>query len=241
MWTKFHYCHIMLLCCCYKVYKEHIKTTALAKGLTITVSISPQYLTAVRVLLVMTWKSAPLKGYASSDLHRWCCSQQNIHHSISRLFHTCHMHPARTCSHLSTEQSVNVWPASWGVLWKMPIKVHGAGLWTQAPLEDIGPSSQPCGVQSMLEEVFWVMLFSQKGAVTGPAGGLMPFYGPLQLSSYKERPPSISSMLLRLCWKTELTFLFHLGRWMVVPTGQNHVCHSVRQSRVEWLHSTSQD
>lgn len=62
MLTKFHYCHIMLLCCCYKVYKEDIKTTALAKGLTITVSISPQYLTAVRVLLVMTWNFPPTQG-----------------------------------------------------------------------------------------------------------------------------------------------------------------------------------
>ncbi|CAB1452722.1 unnamed protein product [Pleuronectes platessa] len=45
----------------------------------------------------------------------------------------------------------------------------------------------------------------------------MPFYGPVHLSC-NDRSPGISSMLLRLCWETQQTFLRpHL--WMCHPGG----------------------
>ena len=98
--------------------------------------------------LAITWSSVILQGYASQDHHwpsqtshaRWCYWQHNVHHSISRLFHACHMFSGWTSSHLWREQGTNCRPANSGVLWQMPIELHGAGLWAQVPLEDIGPS-----------------------------------------------------------------------------------------------------
>ncbi len=49
--------------------------------------------------------------------------------------------------------------------------------------------------------------YSHKGADTGPAAGLMFFYGPVQLSSCNGPSPGISSMVLRLCWETQQNFL----------------------------------
>ena len=48
---------------------------------------------------------------------------------------------------------------------------------------------------------------SHKGADTGPAAGLLPFYGPIQLSLCNGLSPGISPTLLRLCWGTQQSFL----------------------------------
>lgn len=41
---------------------------------------------------------------------RWCYRQDNIHHSVSRLFHACHMSSVSTCFHLWSEQDTSaVW------------------------------------------------------------------------------------------------------------------------------------
>ena len=52
-----------------------------------------------------------------------------------------------------------------------------------------------------LEVILWGS--SHKAAETGPAVGLLPFYGPDQLSSCNGPSPGIFSTLLRLCWETQ--------------------------------------
>ncbi|KAJ8339725.1 hypothetical protein SKAU_G00343580 [Synaphobranchus kaupii] len=51
---------------------------------------------------------------------------------------------------------------------------------------------------------------SSRGADTGPAAGLLPFYGPVQLSSCNGPSPVISTSLLRLCWETQQTLRRHV-------------------------------
>ena len=140
-----------------------------------------------------------LQGYASPDHHwqtghaGWCYRQHNVYHSFSRVFHACSM-----CS-----------------VWR-----------NRAPMADL-----PILANAKRAARYWAATFcrvsywqwsswssSHKGADTGPAARLMPFYGPVQLSLCNCRSPGVSSMLLTLCWETEQTFLRpHL--WMCPPGG----------------------
>ncbi len=162
----------------------------------------------------------------------WWCRQHNILHSISTLFHICHMFSVWTCSHLWREQGANGGPADYGVLWQMPIKLHSAVLWAQIPLQDIRSSFHPHGV------CFWQ--FGQSHAHQSPAGGhsvglwqcsscssshmeqisvLMQVCCPSISLSFSPHvsPPSIFSMLLRLCWETHQTLygMYDVPSWRI--------------------------
>ena len=85
-----------------------------------------------------TFKDMPPQTI-TDPLPNWSCWQHNIHHGLSRRFHTCHTCSVWAGSPLWREQGASGGPANFGVLWWMPIKMHGAGLWAQIPLEDASP------------------------------------------------------------------------------------------------------
>lgn len=111
-----------------------------------------------------------------------CYRQPMIYHSVSSLFHACHLRTVRTFSHL------------WGE------RLHYTGLWTQG---EVGPSYQPHGV------CFWQ--FHEKTAHWQPAEVIefrqyFLFVFPQRNTYLSSSSCEISSILLRLCWDRKQTF-----------------------------------
>ena len=75
-------------------------------------------------------------------IHRYTMS----HRCLQTLSLSCHMCLVWTCSNLWREWGASGRPANFVVLWWMPIKVHGAGLWAQVPPEDVCSLCHPHGV-----------------------------------------------------------------------------------------------
>ena len=93
-----------------------------------------------------------LQRYASPD-HRWPTDNLVMLDDVTGNMVTIIL-PGSSLSHVL---SVNLLssvkrtgaggrPADSGDLWPMPVKLLGAGLWAQVPLEDVGPSCHPHGV-----------------------------------------------------------------------------------------------
>ena len=79
---------------------------------------------------------AVLQGNASLD-HHWPHVKPimlDVHHGVSRLFLACHMCSVGTLSQLWREE----WrPVKSGVLLRMLVELHSAGLWALVPLEGV--------------------------------------------------------------------------------------------------------
>lgn len=161
------------------------------------------------------------------------------------------MRSAWTRSHLLREQGASGKSANSGVFWQMPIKLHGAGLWTQAPLVGVAPLWHTHGdsvSDNWAETCMWatcwrsfcrtlamflVFLLAQSimwqcccrvAALWRPSQPLL-VYSP------------VSSMLWMLSWKTEMSCVNTHGgskRWRWGVGGGHHLKNYGRDLIIYW-------
>lgn len=103
----------------------------------------------------------------------------------------------------------------------MLIGLYGAGLWPTVPLEDVAASCHLMESEGLVRNIHTSSLWLYPD--TSPAGGLLPFYSHVHLSSCNRWSPGILLMFLRLCWVTQQTFL-DAYKWYAVTEKQDHLC-----------------
>ena len=123
------------------LHQEEPMAYCASVNLTITLRISSQYLTAVRVLFAMTWRSMqPSKEMPPQTITDPPPNQSCWMMSRAVLPSPWHLQTLSCLSHVQW-RTCQFWCPT-----QMPVELHGAGLWAQVQLEHVGPSCHPRGV-----------------------------------------------------------------------------------------------
>lgn len=93
--------------------------------------------------------------------------------------------------------------------------------WPTVPLEGVAASCHLMESEGLVRNMHTSSLWLYPD--TSPAGGLLPFYSHVHLSSCNRWSPGILLMFLRLCWVTQQTFL-DAYKWYAITEKQDHLC-----------------